>query len=79
MPFDPQLWPAGCPPDDAAPASGEVYRIVKSDPPTIMDFLTPHETGTLPKRDPCLRRSLSVYRRKADAEATMRAFPRLGI
>ena len=78
MSFDPAKWPADCPHTDAEPASGEVFRIVRSNPPSPADFITPHEAGTLKSRDNCLRRALSVYRNKNDAETTMRMFPQLG-
>jgi hypothetical protein len=32
--------PDGCPPKDAKPASGVMYRFVKQDPPTPHDFLS---------------------------------------
>jgi hypothetical protein len=31
-------WPAGCPPEDAEVAGGEVFRLVKSKPHTPSDF-----------------------------------------
>ena len=74
----PDSWPAGCPPDDSEPATGEVYRLVKSNPPTASDFLTHHELGKLPNAPPCLRCGLSVFRAREDAEHQYRAYPRLG-
>jgi hypothetical protein len=70
--------PADCPPDDAVPATDPVYRIVKTDPPTAADFLTPHETGRLKNRPPCLRCALSVYLTLQDAVAMRDYLPVLG-
>jgi hypothetical protein len=70
--------PAGCPPPEAVPAAGDVYRIVKHDPPTAGDFLTPHEAGTLKRRDPCLRCGLSVLLTLQDAGTLRDNFPFLG-
>ena len=74
----PDGWPAGYPPDDAEPAGGEVYRLVKSNPPAASDFLTHHELGKMPNAPACLRCGLSVFRACADAEHQYRAYPRLG-
>lgn len=57
----PDDWPPGCPPDDAPPASGKVYRIVRTSPPTAADFRSHREMGKLPDADPCLRRGLSMF------------------
>jgi hypothetical protein len=53
MTFDPSKWFPGCPHVDADPANGEVYRIVKSDPPSASDFLTHAEMNKLRKADAC--------------------------
>jgi hypothetical protein len=37
----PDDWPNDCPPGDAEPASGTVFRLVKSDPHTAADFSEP--------------------------------------
>lgn len=34
----PDGFPLGCPPPDAVPAAGDVYRIVTTDPPSLNDF-----------------------------------------
>jgi hypothetical protein len=36
----PDDWPDGCPPDDADDASGEIFRLVKTNPPTVGDLQT---------------------------------------
>ena len=74
----PEDWPAGCPSDDTPPADLTVYRIVKNNPPTAVDFLSHHETGRLPKADPCLRCGLSVFIIPDDAAHQRRLMPRLG-
>ncbi len=74
----PEDWPDGCPPDDTEKGKGEIYRLVKSKPPTETDFLSHHETGKMPKRDPCLRCGLSVFRNQEDAEHQYQAYPKLG-
>lgn len=69
--------PQGCPPTDAEDANGEVFRLVKTDPPTAADFLSYHEMG-ITRGDPIRRCGLSVFRDRADAEHASRAFPNLG-
>jgi len=73
----PADWPQGCPPDDAEDAHGEVFRVVKTDPPAAADFLSYHEMG-ITRGDPIRRCGLSVFRVRADAEHASRAFPNLG-
>ena len=73
----PADWPEGCPPDDAEDANGEVFRIVKSDPPTAADFQSYHEMG-MARGYPCRRCGLSVFRSRSDAEHASRAFRNLG-
>ena len=73
----PDDWPADCPPNDAEEASGEFYRLVKTNPPAAEDLSTHHERGTRPK-DPCLRCGLSIFRSRDDAEHQSRIFPKLG-
>lgn len=74
----PKDWPAGCPADDVLDAQGEVFRIVKGDPATADDMKSHHETGKLPKADPCLRCGLSVFREVDDAVNQQRLLPKLG-
>jgi hypothetical protein len=74
----PEDWPADCPPADAQDASGEFYRLVKSNPPATRDLQTHHERGTRRKDPACLRRGLSVFRTRDDAEHQSRIFPKLG-
>ena len=74
----PSDWPAGCPSADTPDAEGEVYRIVKNQPVTLADMVSHHESGRLPKADPCLRCGLSVFRLLEDALHQQKLMPRLG-
>jgi hypothetical protein len=78
----PDHFPAGCPPQDAAPADGVVYRITKNNPPTPEDFLSFYEEGKqLRGNSPvaqCRSRGLSVYREIEDARHQLAALPALG-
>lgn len=74
----PQYLPLGCPPAAAPPACGEVFRVVKSDPPDDTDFRTPYEAGTLPTRPLCLRCALSVARMPDDVVHLRSVYPQLG-
>ncbi len=63
-------FPADCPPQDAQPATGEVYRLVKKNPPESGDFIPFREKDpTANVRDECQACGLSVVR---DAEDTLR-------
>lgn len=64
-----------CPPPDAEPANGRVFRCAKSNPPVARDMLTHHETGRVPAADPCLRQALSVFTDLQDAQHQARLFP----
>jgi len=77
MPF-PSEWPEGCPPTDAQPASGEVFRVVKVDPPTADDFLTFQELGKPDSGKPCEAAGVSVFRDAKDARHYCAKFPHLG-
>src|SRR5206468_1858298 len=58
--------------------SGQVFRLVKSNPHAAADFLSHHELGTLPHAPACLRCGLSLFRSRQDAEHQHRAYPKLG-
>ena len=73
----PNDWPQGCPPDDAEAASGQVFRLVKTNPATAADFMSHHERGILPMAPACLRCGLSVFRLREDAEHQHHAYPKL--
>ena len=58
------------------------HRIVRSNPPTIVDFLSDRERGKPPPPDPALRYlwdGISVYRTEAQARNKARRFPALGM
>lgn len=74
----PKDWPVDCPAALVPDADGEVYRIVREKPATDEDMRTHHETGKLPKADPCLRCGLSVFRDLEDAINQQRLLPKLG-
>ena len=74
----PEDWPAGCPSDDTSAANLTVFRLVKNSPAIPDDFLSHHETGRLPKADPCLRCGLSVFIIAEDAQHQRKLMPRLG-
>lgn len=74
----PKDWPINCPPSDADDARGEVYRIVKHEPPEDADLESHHENGRLPKAPPCLRCGLSVFREIRDAVHQRHLIPKLG-
>ena len=71
-------WPANCPPLDAEPADGEVYRIVRNNPMQTIDAATHRETGRLPKATACLRCGLSVFSELRDVLHQRELFPKLG-
>jgi hypothetical protein len=74
----PDTWPEDCPPDDAVDAEGDVFRIVRNDPPNAVDMATHMETGKLPKAPPCLRCGLSVFQELQDVIHQRSLFPKLG-
>jgi hypothetical protein len=79
----PSYFPPGCPPADAEPADGVVYRVTKNDPPLSEDFLSIHEIGRQPKyglrkKHQCQRLALSVYRTLTDVMRHLEMFPATG-
>ncbi len=74
----PDSWPNDCPPSTAIDAAGEVFRVVKHNPPQADDFLSHQETGRLPLAPACLRCGLSVFRQSDDADHLRRLFPKIG-
>lgn len=74
----PTIWPPDCPPEDAVPAAGRVFRLVHGNPPHSADFITHFESGRLPKAPSCLRAGLSLFRELQDAVHQRLLFPRLG-
>ena len=76
MPDAPTSSSQDCPPPDAQPAAGLVYRCARNNPPAASDLQTHAESGRLRDADPCLRRALSVFRRLEEAEHQIRLFQR---
>ncbi|MGO2134756.1 MAG: hypothetical protein ACTH3S_04925 [Marinobacter sp.] len=74
----PKQWPECCPPDDAPPAEGVVYRICRENPPAPGDFQSHAELGKSSKGDPCMRHGLSVFRDISEAQHLTGIFPKLG-
>ena len=74
----PTDWPTNCPPGDALDAVGEVFRIVKHEPPQDEDLASHHEMGKLLKAPACLRCGLSVFRGMGDAVHQRQLIPKLG-
>lgn len=71
--------PTGCPPPQAAPAAGAVFRAANHDPPEAVDFLSLYEEER-PLRNPtpvleCQHRGLSVFRALADVRHLLGLFP----
>ena len=68
--------------DEAGDAERLVYRIVKTDPPTVADFLSNAARGRARRgpeaRRPELHTGLSLYDGEAAARATAQRFPFLG-
>ena len=65
----PDFYPENCPPAEAKPASGTVYRLVKHNPPRLEDFLSTWEEfpGRFP--EPTIKISgTSVHRDLQDSE-----------
>ena len=65
----PNFYPENCPPEEAQPASGIVYRLVRHDPPQVDDFLSSWEEfpGRFPK--PNIRIcGASIYTNPKDIE-----------
>lgn len=74
----PGFYPENCPPAEAQPASGTVYRLVKHDPPQSEDFLSTWEEfpGRFPV--PTIRISgASVYTDSQDIDRLKKRIPQL--
>ena len=74
----PEDWPSDCPSADTPDATGEIFRIVKGNPVTAADLRSHHESGKLPKANPCLRCGLSVFLELGDALHQQQLLPQLG-
>jgi hypothetical protein len=74
MPFAGNCPDTNCPPADAEEASGDVFRFVKSSPPTANDMRT-WADDEKPADDPCMACALSVLRRPEDVATARKAVP----
>jgi len=69
--------PEGCPPDvaDEIAAPREVFRLVRSNPPTVNDFKSQRAEkpeAVFPGVTECQARGLSVYAEKKDCEKLLK-------
>ena len=66
----PDFYPANCPPVEAEPASGTVYRLVRNNPPRMEDFRTPFEEnpGRFNNKPSIKNCGLSVHTDMQDSE-----------
>lgn len=66
----PDFYPANCPPVEAEPASGTVYRLVQNNPPRAKDFRTPFEEnpGRFNNKPTIKNCGLSVHTDMQDSE-----------
>lgn len=65
-----------CPPKEATPAGGGVYRCCQASPPDARDMETVEEQNRYPDEPACKRRALSVYRSRKEALHQLRSFRR---
>lgn len=74
----PHYFPPGCPPSNAGPASGLVFRIVAGGVLTEEDFQSHYEAGTASNAPPCGRCGVSVFNSSERALHRLRLSPHLG-
>ena len=82
----PADFPPNCPPNEAGPADGAYYRIVKNDPPKLGDFVSVYHLDqeraekqvSDGKISLCEIMGLSTFTDEEHARACARQFPRLG-
>ena len=81
----PADFPEDCPPEEAAPANGVYYYIVKNDPPEAGDFVSLyHRDRDLAERRArrgaslCQTMGLSIYTDAYDAVKCARDYPKIG-
>ena len=63
----PDYFPDECPPKDAQPAAGDVYRVVKQNPPNSKDFIPLRAKKSGDFEDECKACGLSVFKNFEDA------------
>ena len=82
----PADFPEDCPPEEAQPADGVYYYIVKNDPPEPSDFVSLyHRNRELALRrvrngivTECQTMGLSIFTEQSDAVARARQYTRIG-
>ena len=82
----PADFPPDCPPEEALPADGVFYRIVKTDPPGSDDFLSQYQQNRRlsdsnirrGRATQCETMGLSVFADESDAAERIRRYPRIG-
>ena len=74
----PDFYPANCPPEDAAEASGDVFHLVTDKPMPQSDLYdTAYHRGAFSGQNECIRVSLSCHREEEDSRELRAAVPRL--
>jgi hypothetical protein len=63
----PSFFPPQCPPSESKDASGEVFRLVFSDPPSVSDFESYAQMRPKKWMGNCKASGLSVFTAKSDA------------
>lgn len=76
----PTEFPESCPPSDAEPSSGTVFRLVAGDPPNVADFDSVYSMKPARFKDRmdgelCLSMGLSVFDSIGDAERLRKSLP----
>ena len=74
VPTWPEHFPSGCPSPSEPGAQGEVYRLVKTDPPQLSDFESWLELGRGKGKD-CQRAALSCVNALSHAIEQRKAYP----
>ena len=82
----PADFPEDCPPEQAVPANGTYYRIVRNDPPESSDFVSVYHLDRIRasrvirsgRRTQCETMGLSIYADMNDAVANARRFKNIG-
>ena len=74
----PDLYPEGCPPEDAEETKGVVFHLVSDDPMPKSDLYdTAYHRKSFTNLEECKRVSLSCYRDEEDLKQTRDTVPRL--
>jgi hypothetical protein len=71
----PSFFPPQCPPSEANDASAEVFRLVSSNPPSVIDFESWAQRHPKKWMGNCKASGLSVFTAKLDALRLVRRVP----